>query len=149
MTGGTFHQVGAIAPWRKVYFFATFTRFGFCKADCSYRLWFGIVVRFQSVLLSANPVRLCGRWIGTASVLPLWWEWPANIHRPYWLCPQDRYKRIPHGAEAPCGIKNQVCSLGFTYCFVLFGVVCLRLGGSVFRSLPLFFLSDDFSGEVC
>nr|DAO88807.1 MAG TPA: hypothetical protein [Caudoviricetes sp.] len=58
--------------------------------------------------------------IETALVLPLWWEWQANIHRLYSLCPQDRYKQIPHVAEAPCGIKNQVCSLFSPPVFCLF-----------------------------
>ena len=31
MTGGTFHQVGAIAPWRKVYFFVALSASDFVK----------------------------------------------------------------------------------------------------------------------
>ena len=149
MTGGTFHREGIVSPRWRVYIFCRLIRFGFCKADCSCRLWFGIVARFQEVLLSANYVMLCGRWIVTVSVLPLWWEWQANIHRPCSLCPQGIYKQIPHGAEDPYGIKNQVCSLCFTSCFALLGGECLRLGGAGFSALPPFFLSEDFLGGVC
>ena len=40
MTGTTCHREGIVPPRRKVYIFYGVIRFGFCKADCFYRLSF-------------------------------------------------------------------------------------------------------------
>src|SRR5690554_755264 len=73
MTGTTCHREGIVPPRRKVYiFWAVVIRFGFCKADCSYRLWCDNAVRFRVVPLYADRGAHVGRWTATASAPRRW-----------------------------------------------------------------------------
>ena len=148
MTGTTCHREGIVPPRRKMYIFLTVIRFGFCKVDCSCRLWYGIAVRFQAVLLFADRGAHVGRWTVTASAPWRWLGSPANIHRPCWLGRQGRCRLTPHGVAVPCGIKNHDGSLEFTSCVGL--GADLRFGGSSLTvAPPPPFLSPGFLGGVC
>ena len=146
MTGTTFHREGIVPPRRKVYIFAVVIRCVFCKADCSYRLWCDIVVRFRVVPLSADRGAHVGQWTATASAPRRWWGSQANIRRPCWLGRQGRCTPTRLGAVVPDDIGNQDGSFGFTS-WAGFSAV-LRFGGTGFIPPPPF-LSPGFLGGVC
>ena len=148
MTGTTCHREGIAPPRRQVYIFYSVIRFGFCKADCSYRLWCDTAVRFQAIRLSAGRGEHVARWTATASALRRWWGSQANIRRPCWLGLQGKCRPTRLGVAVPDGKGNQDGSLGFTSGFGK-GVVCLADGFSRMTAPPLPFLSPGFLGGVC
>ena len=107
MTGTTCHQEGIVPPRRKVYIFSAVIRFGFCKADCSCRLWCDNAVRFRVAPLYADREAHVARWTATASTPRRWWGSQANIHRPCWLGRQGRCKLTRLCAAVPDGTGNQ------------------------------------------